>query len=156
MRSNRASNRLDYVRKIGSSFYDSDDSAMAVINEEMIDLFDRVSKKSAQNADRGADVQAEGLEVQSQQFQNQSEFLGEVDPALEGQAQNASNRLQIQSDQMSKEINSTMSKIVHRLSDKASKGDTFSEAVLLILNVLRLRSLNFNTGPKGSSFGLSF
>lgn len=150
-RSQLASDRLDYVRKTGSSFYDSQDDVMQIINEEMIKLSDKVASQSARNAARKGEVEAEGIEVQSREQEKQSEYLENVDGALEGQAQNAQNSLTRQQATMSREINSTMSSIVHRLSKKADTGDVFAESLLLILNVLRMS--NFSAGTKGASFG---
>lgn len=145
----RASSRTDYFRQRGSQYYSESDDVMEVINEELISLADQLAKKSASNAVQSADVQAQALE-------RQGEYLESADGALEGQAQNARNSLDIQQNVMSKEINSTMSKIVHRLAEQANNGNVLAEGVLLIFNVLRLKSLNVSSGDRGSSFGLSF
>lgn len=140
--SDRASSRTSYFRQRGSEYYSESDEVMSSINSELISLADRLTKQSAENALVGAE--------------KQGEYLQEADGTLEGTAQNARNSLDIQQNTMSREINSTMSSIVHRLAAQAKQGNVLAEGVLLIFNVLRLKSLNVSSGPKGSSFGLSF
>lgn len=141
MRSKRASDRLDYVRKTASRFYDDQDEVMKDINDEMIKLFDELASTSAQNAVRAAGVESGSLSVQEKRNTKEGEYLDAVDGALAGAAENAGNQLDIQTSKMTKEINDSMSSIVHRLNVEAKKGNVLAESVLLIFNVLRLKNL---------------
>lgn len=154
-RSKLLSDRLDFVRKRGSSLTDDEDAVMQILNEGMIQMFDEASKLGAKNALRSEEVTSGSLDVQEKENVKQGEYLDNVDAGAAAAAENAENRLTQQNADMSKKINSSMEKIVNRLDGEAKKGNVAAELTLLVLNVLRLRSLNVSSGKKGFSLGFS-
>lgn len=137
------SGKFDYFKRTSSEFFqDGTDDVLRIITNNLMKVQDKIYKQ--------------GLNLESLKQQKEGEYLQSVDPSLQGQVENVTNQRNIESGQIDYYLNEALGSIVEDLRDRSEsgkKGHGFAQVALLVFSVLRM--MNFSSGPKGSSVGVT-
>lgn len=155
--SERMKSRQSAFMTASSSLYDDSDEILFEVSKILNESLDNARKQGAMNEESRA--VNEGLALA-----NEGEYMANIDPSLQAQAENASNESIRQNQQMEADLQSVFAEIVSMLRDKADHGSKFASIALIAFSVMRLmsvqRSGSTSVGPKGttstSGFSIGF
>lgn len=145
---------------VGSKYYSGDwQQDLFKVSDELSKLVDKIEKTGYENkASYQEEINPE-LQAQSENMKNQASYeANQVQVGENGliqqraSAESATYGEQAQNRTMTKEINSTLSSIVHSLSENAKKGDVFAQGILLLFSIARLANFSGNLGNTRFSF----
>ena len=142
----RAEHRRGYFRETTRPDYSESDEIIYGVSQMLSDLAYKSEKLGLEN-----DVDEQN--VRTEHLTNQMEYEKAIDPELQAESENASNRYNVQNKDTAILLESSLNEIMHYLKQKSESGNRLASIALAIISLGRLMNVSMTSGPKGASFG---
>lgn len=138
-----ATNKIDWFQTTSSKFFgDGSDEVLRIISDNIMKYSDKIFEQGKMN--------------EAQSAEKQAQYLNNIDTGLQAEVENVTNKRNLESGSIDAVLNECLNSIVQDLRDRSEsnkRGHSMAQVALLVFSLFRM--MNFSTGPKGSSVGVS-